>query len=369
MLRDSTAKFMAREFVPKLDGWIAQGRVDRDDWRRAGDQGLLCVGIPEDYGGLGGTFAHEAAIIEELEYAGIGNGFGNTVHSAIVAPYILKHGTEEQRQRWLPRLATGDLVGAIAMTEPGTGSDLQSIRTTAVRDGDAYRLTGAKTFITNGQLADLIVVVAKTDPAARGRGISLLVLETDCAEGFRRGRNLKKIGLKASDTSELFFDDVMVPAENLLGDEEGRGFSQLMEELPQERVALALVGVAAAERAVALTSSYVKERTAFGRPLLDLQNTRFKLAEQKTETVIARVFIDHCIMRLVEGGLDTVTASMAKWWCTERQGKVVDECLQLHGGYGYMDEYPIARMYTDARVQRIYGGTTEIMKELIARSI
>jgi acyl-CoA dehydrogenase len=324
--------------------------------------------MPEAYGGAGGTFAHEAVINRELSLVGF-DCFGAPLHSGIVAPYILHYGTEEQKQRWLPKLATGELVGAIAMTEPGTGSDLQAVRTSAVKSGNRYVLNGSKTFITNGQHANLIIVVAKTDPKAGAKGTSLMVVETDDAEGFRRGRKLKKLGMDSADTSELFFEDVSLPADNLLGAEEGQGFAQLMNELPQERLIVAVHAVAMMERALALTVDYVKERKAFGKAIIEFQNTQFVLAECKTEATVAKVFLDHCISRHIGGGLDTETASMAKYWMTDLQGKIIDRCLQLFGGYGYMEEYPISRMYRDARVLRIYAGTNEIMKLLIARGL
>jgi len=293
---------------------------------------------------------------------------GVAVHSAIVAHYIVNYGSTEQKERFLPKLAAGEWVAAIAMTEPGTGSDLQAVRTTAKRQGNTYVINGQKTFITNGQLADIVIVIARTgEPGAKG--LSLLILETQGNEGFRRGRNLDKIGLNASDTSELFFEDAVVPPENLLGSEEGQGFVQLMQQLPQERLALAIGAVAAMERAIALTVDYTRERKAFGKPIIEFQNTAFTLAERKTEAMIARIFVDWCVEQLIKGELDTVSASMAKWWCSQKQVETVDECLQLHGGYGYMQEYPIARMFVDARIQKIYGGTNEIMKLLIARSL
>ena len=324
--------------------------------------------MPEEYGGAGGTFAHEAVINREFSLAGF-DTFGAPLHSGIVAPYILHYGTEEQKQRWLPKLATGEMVGAIAMTEPGTGSDLQGVRTKAEKSGNGYVLNGSKTFITNGQHANLIVVVAKTDPKMGAKGVSLLVVETDDASGFRRGRKLKKLGMDSADTSELFFEDVKLPAESLLGTEEGQGFYQLMQELPQERLIVAVHAVAMMERALALTIDYVKQRKAFGKTIIEFQNTQFELAECKTDATIAKVFLDHCIGQHVEGKLDTVTASMAKYRLTDTLADVIDRCLQLFGGYGYMDEYPISRIYRDARVMRIYAGTNEIMKLLIARSL
>lgn len=368
IFRDATRKFMSAEIAPHAARWRHEGMVDRDLWRRAGAAGLLLTSTPDQYGGAGGTFRHEAVIIEELARINFLD-FGAPLHSAIVAPYILHYGTEEQRLRWLPRLATGELVGAIAMTEPGAGSDLQSVRTTAALDGNAYVVNGQKVFITNGQHANLIIVVAKTDPSLGGKGISLMVVETDEVEGFRRGRNLEKIGWKAQDTSELFFDDVHIPAANLLGTEAGRGFGQLIDQLPQERLIIAVQAVGAMEAALAETVAYVKDRKVFGKTVFDFQNSRFKLAEAATEAKVARVFVDFCIDELVAGRLDAVTAAMSKWWTTQKQCDVVDECLQLFGGYGYMSEYPIASMWTDARVQKIYGGTNEIMKELISRSL
>ncbi|WP_137814976.1 acyl-CoA dehydrogenase family protein [Gandjariella thermophila] len=367
-IRDLARTFFAKEVAPHQERFAAQQHVDRELWHKAGEVGLLCPSIPETYGGGGGTFAHEAVIYQEQARAG-DSSFGIGVHSGIVAHYLLGYGTEEQKRRWLPRLASGELVGAIAMTEPGAGSDLQGITTRAVRDGEEYVLTGAKTFITNGSQAGLVIVVAKTDPAAGARGVSLLVVETDGAEGFRRGRVLHKVGLHGQDTAELFFDDVRVPAANLLGGQEGQGFVQLMQQLPQERLIIAVSSIAALERAVEVTVDYVKQRKAFGRELLGFQNTRFVLAECATEAAVTRSFVDDCVQRHLTGELDAATAAMAKWWSTDRLCRVVDECVQLFGGYGYMTEYPIARAWTDARVQRIYGGTNEIMKELIARSL
>lgn len=372
MLADEAAKFVARELMPHAERWETERVVDRDAWRRAGTAGLLCASIPAEYGGGGGTLAHEAVIAQEVVRAGLWGGFGtgNNVSSGIVAHYILAYGTEAQRHRWLPRMATGELIGAVAMTEPGTGSDLQAVRTTARRTDDGYVINGQKTFISNGQNAGVVVVVAKTDTAAAGaKGISLLVVETEEAEGFRRGRNLHKVGMHAQDTSELFFDDVFVPHDNLLGGEEGRGFYQLMEQLAWERTSVALNCVVEMEEAVRVTTDYVRQRSAFGKPIAEFQNTQFKLAECKTQAVVARVFIDDMMVRLLAGELDAATAAMAKYWTSEALGRVTDECLQLHGGYGYMAEYPIARMWTNARVARIYAGTNEIMKTLIARAL
>jgi acyl-CoA dehydrogenase len=368
LLEEQARRFIDAEFVPHLERWNEAGMYDREVWTKAGAAGLLCASMPEEYGGAGGSFAHEVAINRALSLAGF-DAFGAPLHSGIVAPYILHYGTEEQKRRWLPRLATGELVGAIAMTEPGAGSDLQGVRTRAVRHGNGYVLNGAKTFITNGQHANLVIIVAKTDPAAGAKGISLMVVETDEVQGFRRGRKLKKLGFDAADTSELFFEEVALPAESLLGSAENQGFAQLMSELPQERLMVAVHAQAMIERALALTIDYVKQREAFGRKLIEFQNTQFVLAECKTEATVARVFVDQCIGRLIEGALDTVTASMAKYWVTDTEGKIIDRCLQLFGGYGYMEEYPISRMYRDSRVLRIYAGTNEIMKLVIARSL
>ena len=368
MLEDQARRFIDAEFVPHIDRWNDEGMYSRDVWTKAGAAGLLCPAIPEEYGGAGGTFAHEVVINREISLAGF-DSFGAPLHSGIVAPYILHSGTEEQKRRWLPKLVTGELVGAIAMSEPGTGSDLQGVRTTAKKSGNGYVLNGSKTFITNGQHANLIVVVAKTDPSLGAKGVSLMVVETDNAPGFRRGRKLKKLGLDSADTSELFFDDVKLPPENLLGAEEGQGFVQLMKDLPRERLLVVIHAQAMMERAVALTIPYVRERKAFGKPIMDFQNTQFVLAECKSEVTVSRVFHDHCIERYLKGELDTVTASMAKYWTTDLQAKVIDRCLQLFGGYGYMDEFPISRLYRDARVMRIYAGSNEIMKVIIARSL
>jgi acyl-CoA dehydrogenase len=368
MLYDMATKFLEAEIAPRYEEFEKNEMFDRASWEKAGAAGLLCASMPEEYGGSGGSFAHESAIIEAIGHVGV-DGFGIALHNSIVAPYILHYGSEEQKKKWLPRMATGELIGAIAMTEPGAGSDLQGVKTRADRDGNHYRINGSKTFITNGQLANLVIVVTKTDPAKGAKGTSLIVVETDEVEGFERGRNLDKVGLKSNDTSELFFNDVRVPTANLLGHEEGQGFIQLMQQLPQERLQIGTGAISMIERALALTIEYVKERKAFGKAVIEFQNTQFKLAELKTEATIGRVFYNDCVARHLDGGLDPVTASMAKYWLSDLQNKIVDECLQLHGGYGYMNEYPIARMFRDARVQRIYGGTNEIMKLLIARSL
>jgi acyl-CoA dehydrogenase len=366
--RDQFRRFLVSDLAPKAEGWRRAKMVERGAWRALGEMGALLPSVPEAYGGIGGSFAFEAAVIEDLAALVPEMTTGVSVHSTIVAHYILNYGSHEQKQRWLPKMARGEFVGAIAMTEPGAGSDLQAVRTTARREGNSYVLNGQKTFITNGHAADLVIVVARTGEPG-GKGLSLLVLETADCEGFRRGRSLDKIGLHASDTSELFFDNVIAPPENLLGDQEGQGFVQLMQQLPQERLILAVGSVAAMESAVTMTVDYTKQRQAFGKPLFEFQNTAFKLAERKTEATIARVFVDHCIERLIAGDLDTVTASMAKYWCSQKQAETMDECLQLYGGYGYMEEYPIARMFVDARIQKIYGGANEIMKVIIARSL
>ncbi len=367
LFRDATRRFLEAEFAPRREHWIEQGHPDPEDWRKAGEMGLLCPDVPTEYGGGGGDFGFDVVTYEELVRACI-SGFGNGIQS-IVAHYLMVYGTEDQKQRWLPKMASGEIITSIAMTEPGTGSDLQAVRTRAVLDGDEYVLNGSKTFITNGYNANLVCVVCKTNPEERAKGISLLMVETDGLEGFRRNKPLKKIGMKGQDTSELFFDDCRVPAGNVLGGEEGQGFFQLMKQLPRERLIIAVSAVAMMERAVELTVDYTRERKAFGQSLLDFQNTRFTLAELKTQAKIGRVFLDHCIEQLNRGVLDAETASMAKWWCTEKQFETVHECLQLHGGYGYMMEYPIAHFFADSRVQMIYGGSNEIMKELIARSL
>jgi long-chain-acyl-CoA dehydrogenase len=365
--RESWVRFVETEMQPHDAEARKRGHVGHDLWRHAGELGFLCVDIPEEWGGAGGDFRHQAVLHEEMARRAL-SGMSIGVH-VIAAHYLLNHGTEDQKRRYLPRMAKGELVGAIAMTEPGAGSDLQAIRTRAERHGNQYALNGSKTFISNGYLAELVVVVCKTDPAERARGISLMLVETrDCA-GFRVGRLLDKIGLKAQDTAELFFDDVRVPADNLVGGVEGQGFYQLMTDLPYERMMIGVGAMAAMEGAYRATLDYVREREAFGRPIADFQNTRFKLAEVATQIMAGRAFIDRCVERLVEGTLDAATAAMAKLWASETEGRVIDELLQLHGGYGYMNEFLIARMYADARIMRIFGGTNEIMKEVIARAL
>lgn len=364
MLQDAARRYIAEKWTPRAAEFRAAGRFDTATWREAGANGLLCASTPEAYGGGGGDFGHEAVILLEQARANL-SGWGGGLHSAIVAPYLLHYGTEEQKRRWLPGMCAGEIITAIAMTEPGTGSDLQNVRTTARRDGDAYVINGAKTFITNGQNANLVMVVCKTGDGG-AKGISLIAVETD-TPGFRRGRQLEKVGMHAQDTSELFFDDVRVPAANLLGTKEGQGFFQLMEQLPQERLIIAVSGIGAMERALDETLAYVKQRKAFGKTVWDFQNTKFKLAEVQSIVLAARAFVDACMVAHLKGELDAARAALAKAWVSEQQCKVMDECLQLFGGYGYMMEYPIAELYVDARVQRIYGGTNEIMKELAAR--
>lgn len=367
LFREGFRKFVEQEIVPHYEDWERAGVVSRDVWRKAGEQGYLCMDVPEEYGGLGvKDFRFNLIIGEELMRVGA-SGVAFTLHNDIVVPYLIHYGTEAQKKKYLPKCVSGECITAIAMSEPNAGSDLAGIRTTAIANGAYYVLNGQKTFITNGALNDLVIVVAKTDPREKHKGISLLLVERGM-EGYETARKLEKIGLKAQDTSELFFKDVKVPKENLLG-EEGRGFIQLMEQLPQERMSIAGKAVASAERALALTVAYCTERHAFGRPIGTFQNSRFKLAEMKTEITIARVFVRECVRKLNRGELTTEEAAMAKWWTTEMQKRVANQCLQLHGGYGYMMEYPIARAYLDARVQTIVGGTTEIMKEIIGRSL
>lgn len=366
MFRDSVRRFFETEIMPNHEAWEEQGYVDRDAWLKAGQNGFLCATMPEQFGGAGVDRLYSTILIEEAARAGA-SGPGFSLHSDIVSNYLLNFGTEAQKQAYLPAMARGEKIGAIAMTEPGAGSDLQSIRTTAKREGDEYVINGSKTYITNGYNADLIVLVAKTNPELGAKGTSLLLIEAGDA-GFAKGKRLKKLGLKAQDTSELFFDNVRVPADRLLG-KEGEGFIYLMKELPWERLMIAIRAVANAEAAVEWTLEYVKNRKAFGKTVFDFQSARFKLAELKTEVQVGRVFVDRCIESVLKGELDTATASMAKLWCTEMQGRVLDECVQLHGGSGFMLEYPVTRAYADARVQRIFGGTSEIMKEVISRTL
>ena len=367
IFREAVNGFYAREMAPHSESFRKNKKVDRKYWNMAGQMGLLNAAIPEEYGGGGGDYRHEMIIMEELPKADV-DGFGLSLHNAIVAPYILHYGTEEQKQKWLPRMASGELVGSIAMTEPGTGSDLQNVKTTAKKDGNGWVINGSKTFITNGGTSNLVVIVADTGGEGK-MSKSLFVAETDDLEGFRRGRILDKVGLDAQDTAELFFDDMKLPADALLGPEPGHGFIQLMKELPQERLNIAVQGVAQMEEALRLTIEYCKDRQAFGKPIINFQNTQFELAECKTLVKIAKTFVYDCAAKHLKGELDTVTASMAKYWVTDKECEVIDRCLQLHGGYGFMNEYRIGRMYRDSRVQRIYGGTNEIMKVLIGRSL
>ncbi|GAB4001338.1 acyl-CoA dehydrogenase family protein [Nocardioides ultimimeridianus] len=365
--RDLCRTFMEKEVKPNVERFIANKEVDRDLWNRAGEVGLLCCSIPEEYGGGGGTFAHEAILIEEQAKVG-DSSWGVSLHNGIVAHYILAYGSEEMKQEWLPKLASGEVVGAIAMTEPGTGSDLQSVKTKAIREGDEYVINGSKIFITNGRQADLVITVAKTNPEEAAAGISLILVPTN-SPGFSRGRALDKVGMKGQDTAELVYEDVRVPVTNLLGAEEGQGFVQLMMQLPQERLIIAVSNTIAMEYMVDETLRYVHEREAFGRPIWAFQNTKFKLAECATEARVARSFVDECMTLHLKGELDIPTVAMAKLWCSEKAQEVADKCLQLHGGYGYMNEYPIARAWADLRISQIYGGTSEIMKEIISRTM
>lgn len=368
MLSDACRQFYERECAPHYEEWESAGSFPRELWLKAGEMGLLGAEVPEEYDGLGGSFAHDAVIAYQGNLAGI-DGWGGGLHNSIVIPYLIHYGSEDQKQSLLPRMISGDLIGAIAMTEPGAGSDLQNIKTTAVKDGNNYRISGSKTFITNGVLANMVIVAAKTDPKAGARGISLFLVETDGLEGFRRGRNLDKLGMKSNDTSELFFDDMRVPASALLGPEEGQGFVQMMQQLPQERLLIGVYAVARIERALRYTLDYVRERNAFGQKIAEFQNTQFVLAECATEATIAKTFLDACIAEHLDGKLSTEKASMAKYWLTDLQAKIIDRCLQLFGGYGVMSEYPMERMYRDNRIERIYAGTNEIMKLVIARGL
>jgi len=365
--RSTVREFLEREVVPHHDQWEKDGQVSREVWTKAGAQGLLCFDVDEEYGGAGvKDFRYNMVVAEEISRVGA-SGLGFPVHTDVIVPYISSLATDEQKRRWLPGVVSGELISAIAMTEPGAGSDLQGIRTSAVDKGDHYVLNGSKTFISNGIMADLVIVVARTNPDAGHQGISLLVVERGM-DGFERGRNLEKVGLKAQDTAELFFDNVQVPKENLLG-EEGSGFISLMNNLPQERVSIAAIAVAACEHVLQLCLDYAKEREAFGKPIGKFQHNRFLLAEMATEVHIARVFVNDCVLKLNAGEVDTALASMAKWWTTELQKKLVDQAVQLFGGYGYMLEYPVARAFVDSRIQTIYGGTTEVQKEIIGRML
>ena len=368
MLADTAAKFAEKEMLPHDARWRGQKHGDRELWNKAGAAGLLCASIPEEYGGGGGDFRHDMVILQTWGRL-LAGGFSNSVHSGIVAQYILRYGTEEQKRGYLPKMATGEMVAAIAMTEPGAGTDLQAIRTKAVKDGSDYVINGSKIFITNGYHADLVVLVCRTGEEKGGKGVSLVLVETAKAPGFRRGKLLDKVGQHTVDTAELFFEDMRVPQANLLGTQEGRGFFQLMEELPRERLIIAAGGVATMQRAIQEALDYVKQRSIFGQTLMSMQNTRFKLAECQTSATIAESFVNDLVDRALRGELDLPTSAMAKFWVTEQVGKVVDECVQMFGGYGYMMEYPIARMYADQRVGRIYGGSNEVMKELIARAM
>ena len=369
VFRDAVGKFFEQHAPQKrVEKWREDGMVERGFWEEAGQAGLLGMTVPEEYGGHGGDFRHDLVLLEQQAAKGV-DGFASSLHNVIILPYVVRHGTEEQKKKWLPRLVTGELISAIAMTEPGAGSDLQNITTTATKDGNGYRLNGAKTFISSGQLANFVIVVAKTDPTQGAKGISLMCLETDGAEGFRRGKKLDKVGQDAADTSELFFDDVYLPADAVLGGVEGRGFYQLMGELPQERLSIAIGAMITIEKALDTTVEYVKQRKAFGQTIWDFQNTQFVLADLKAKGTAAKVFINDCIAKVLKGELDVTTASIAKYWLTELQGEVVDKCLQFHGGWGYINDYAIARMFRDSRITRIFGGSNEIMKMLIARSM
>jgi len=366
IFRDAVRRFCEEEIIPYHAQWEKEGQISREAWLKAGAMGFLCSSMPEEYGGAGADRRYSIILMEELARAGA-SGPGFSLHSEIVAPYILRYGSEEQKRKYLPKMAKGETIGAIAMTEPGTGSDLQGVKTTAIKDGNEYLINGSKTFITNGQMSDLVILVAKTDPSAGAKGTSLILVETG-TDGYRKGKKLEKLGLKAQDTSELFFDDVRVPQTQLLG-EEGQGFIYLMQELAWERLQVSIGAVANIEAVVDWTIDYTKERKAFGQTIMDFQNTKFKLAEAKTQAVVARTFVDKSIDLMLKGELDAETSAMGKWWTTDLQNKVIDECLQLFGGYGYMWEYPIARAYADARVQRIYAGTNEIMKDIISRKL
>ena len=365
IFRQSVRRFM-EELAPHHEAWEEAGEVPRWAWKKAGEQGFLCVAIPEESGGIGADRRYSIILMEEQYRLNL-SGLGFALHSDIVAPYLDHYGTPEQKRRWLPDMTSGDAIAAIAMTEPGGGSDLQAIRTTATRDGDEYVISGQKTFITNGQTADLFLVACKTDRSQGAKGISLIVVEAS-RPGFERGRRLKKLGTKAQDTSELFFNDVRVPVSNLIG-EEGKGFGYMMQELAWERMHVGIQALSSCEAALEWTIEYTRNRKAFGKSVIDFQNSRFKLAEAKTEVQVGRVFLDRCLELVLEGKLDVTTAAMVKLWTSEMQGRVLDELLQLHGGYGFMWEYPITRAYADARVQRIYAGTNEIMKELIGRTL
>lgn len=367
-LRETARRFLAAEVAPHFTRWEEAGIVDREMWTKGGEAGLLCPQVGEDYGGAGGDFSMNAVIVEEFAYSGFAGPTSDfSVHSDVCCGYLLSYGTPEQKRRWLPRMVSGEAVCAIAMTEPGTGSDLQGIRTRAVRDGDDYVVTGQKTFISNGQMCDLVIVVARTGEEPGSQGMSLILVEAE-RDGFRRGRNLEKLGQLSADTSELFFDGVRVPATNVLS-VEGGAMGALMSELPQERLIIAVTSMGAAQKAFDITRDYTRERKAFGKPIADMQNTRYRLADLKTELAVGWAFVDQCLARHVEGNLSQAEASMAKLWTSEMHGRVVDQCVQLFGGYGFMREYEICRLYADARVQRIYGGTSEIMRELISRSL